>query len=110
MGLALDLLEKLYESHTDDDTLRRLLKEAEVAFIDKAYRHYLPPDKIPMLTREGRELESEKLSPSEFFLLSRIDGTWDIKSIIQIAPIREVETLVALTRMRESGLIELRDP
>jgi hypothetical protein len=55
-------------------------------------------------------LTAERLSPSEFFLLSRIDGTWDVKSIIQITPLREVDALRALKRMREKGLIELRDP
>jgi hypothetical protein len=55
-------------------------------------------------------LESEKLSPSEFFLLSRMDGSWDVKSIIQIAPLREADALRTLKRMRENGVIELKDP
>jgi len=55
-------------------------------------------------------LKAEDLSPSEFFMLSRIDGTWDIKSIIQIAPLRESDALRTLKRLRENGLIELKDP
>lgn len=107
---ALDILDALYREHPGDDALRRLTAEAEAAFLDKAYRHYLPPDKVPMLAVPMESLESAKLSPPDFFLLSRIDGTWDIKSIIQIAPLREVDALRTLKRMRESGMIKLQDP
>jgi hypothetical protein len=107
---ALDILDELYRQQPNDDALRRLTAEAEAAFVDRAYRHFVPPDKIPVLTRSVESLASESLSPHEFFLLSRIDGTWDVKSIIQIAPLREVEALRTLKRMREIGTIDLRDP
>lgn len=107
---ALDVLDRLCREQPGDESLRRLTAEAEAAFIEKAYRHYLPPSKILSLTRTMDGLKTENLSPSEFFLLSRIDGTWDIRSIIQIAPLRESETLRTLKRLRENGLIELKDP
>ncbi|HKQ59706.1 MAG TPA: hypothetical protein VJS92_00395, partial [Candidatus Polarisedimenticolaceae bacterium] len=107
---ALDILDVLYRSHPEDESLRRLTAEAEVAFTEKAYRHYLPASKVPVLIKPVESLESENLSPSEVFLLSRIDGSWDVKSIIRIAPIRDVEALRTLKRMRERGVIDLRDP
>ena len=33
-----------------------------------------------------------------------------VKSIIQITPLREVDVLRTLKRMREKGLIDLKDP
>ena len=42
--------------------------------------------------------------------MSRIDGHWDVKSIIQVSPIREADAVRTLKRMREKGFIELRDP
>jgi len=107
---ALEILDHLYRRFPGDESLRRLSAEAEAAFVEKAYRHYLPPAKIPALTKPVAGLDSEKLSPSEFFLLSRIDGSWDVKSIIQIAPLRESDALRTLKRMRENGVIVLRDP
>jgi hypothetical protein len=107
---ALDLLDELYRASPQDESLRRLTAEAEAAFMDKAYRHYLPAAKVPVLVRPVDTLESESFSPTEFFLLSRIDGSWDVKSIVQIAPLREVECLRTLKRLRESGIFELRDP
>lgn len=108
---ALDVLDGLYREHPGDDSLRRLTAEAEAAFIDKAYRHLLPEKKVPVLTKPAEQLATAaKLSPQEFFLLSRIDGLWDVRSIIQISPLREVDALRTLKRMRELGMIELRDP
>jgi hypothetical protein len=100
---ALDILDRAYKAQPGDEALRRLLAEAEASFVEKAYRHFLPPTKIVALQRTAESLTAERLSPTEFFLLSRIDGTWDVKSIIQITPLREVD-------MREKGLIELKDP
>jgi len=107
---ALDILDRAYKLQSGDDALRRLLAEAEAAFIEKAYRHFLPPSKIVVLARDMGTLTSEHLSPTEFFLLSRIDGSWDVKSIIQITPLREVDVLRTLKKMREKGVIDLRDP
>lgn len=107
---ALDILDGAYRQRPGDDALRHLLAEAEAAFVEKAYRHFLPAGKVPVLTRPIESLTAEQLSPVEFFLVSRIDGTWDVRSIIQIAPIREVDALRTLKRLRERGLFELRDP
>jgi hypothetical protein len=107
---ALEILNGTYKAHPGDETLGRLLAEAEACFLEKAYRHYLPPTKIPVLLRPPEELAEEQISPPEYFLLSRIDGVWDVKSIIQVSPIREVDAVRTLKRMREKGFIELRDP
>jgi hypothetical protein len=107
---ALDLLDGAYKQRPGDDALRQRLVEAEGAFVEKAYRHFLPAVKVPVLARTLESLMAENLSPIEYFLVSRIDGTWDVKSIIQIAPIREIEALRTLKRLREKGLFDLRDP
>jgi hypothetical protein len=107
---ALEILDRAYRAQPGDEALRRLLAEAEASFVEKAYRHFLPPSKVVTLLQAAESLTAESLSPTEFFLLSRIDGTWDVKSIIQITPLREVDVLRTLKRMREKGLIDLKDP
>ncbi len=109
MEEALDTLDALYREHPGDDGLTRLRAEAEAAFVERTYRHAVPPDKVPVLKQPIETLSADLLSPHDFFLLSRIDGTWDVKSIIQVAPVREVEALRTLKRMRERGVIELTD-
>jgi len=107
---ALERLEAAQRANPSDRELSRLLSEAETSFVEKAYREDLPPSKIPVPLRPPESLTGEKLSPQEFFLLSRMDGSWDLRSILNIAPIREVEAVRALQKLRQRGLIELREP
>ncbi len=107
---ACDVLNGLHRSRPADEALSRLLAEAEAAFVEKAYRHYFPPGKVPVLKRPIETLTGEDLSPVEFFLLSRMNGSWDVRSIVQITPIREVDALRTLRRLREKDIVELRDP
>lgn len=106
---ALEILNGTYKAYPGDEALGRLLAEAEACFLEKAYRHFVPPHKVPVLLRPPDELTQEQISPEEYFLLSRIDGQWDVKSIIQVSPIREVDAVRTLKRMREKGFIKLRD-
>jgi hypothetical protein len=110
LDAALDLLNAVHRANPEDDALRRLVLDAEVAFVDKAWKHYVPAAKVPVLTRPVDSLTGEALSPQEVFMLSRVDGTWDVRSIIQVSPIREVDALRTLKKLRERGLIELREP
>jgi hypothetical protein len=107
---ALEILDQIYQEYPGDESLRRLTSEAEASFIENAYRHYLPANKIAVLTQPVESYEMENLSPTEFFMLSRIDGSWDIKSIVLIAPLREADALRTLKRMREKGMIDLVEP
>jgi len=104
---ALVILEKARRSAGKNPEMNALIQVAEEHFIDKAYRHYLPPKKIPVLKKSLESLTSLDLSPEEGFLVSRVNGSWDLRSIISISPLREVDALRAFKRLRERGVIDL---
>jgi hypothetical protein len=52
---------------------------------------------------------SQDLSPEEGFLVSRVNGSWDLRSIISISPLREVDALRAFKKLRERGILDLID-
>jgi hypothetical protein len=103
---ALALLEKAPVKSPEIDALRQV---AEEHFIERAYRHYLPPKKIPVLKKPLESLVTYDLSPEEVFLVSRVNGSWDLKSIISISPLREVDALRAFKKLRERGIVDLVD-
>jgi hypothetical protein len=107
---ALALIDAAHEAGVRSADLVALAQEAEGYFVERAYRHYLPPGKIPVLKRPLESLLDEALSPAEMFLVSRVNGAWDLRSIVSISPLREVEALRALKRLRERGVIDLVDP
>lgn len=106
---ALTILEKARKSAGKNPEMNALIQVAEEHFIDKAYRHYLPPKKIPVLKKPLESLMSQDLSPEEGFLVSRVNGSWDLRSIISISPLREVDALRAFKKLRERGILDLID-
>jgi hypothetical protein len=106
---ALSLLDAARDAGLRAPDLNSLAQEAETYFIDRAYRHYLPPAKIPVLKQPLEALIGQALSPEEMFLVSRVNGSWDLRSIVSISPLREVDALRALKRLRERGVIDLVD-
>ncbi len=92
----------------DDPAVRALREEAEAKLSELIYTSVLPPNKVPVLTRPLSEMASENLNAEECYLLSRMDGAWDVQSIVAISPLREVEALRALNGLRERGLIHLQ--
>ena len=104
---ALMILEKARAASGKNPEINALIQVAEEHFMERAYRHYLPPHRIPVLRKPLESLVDQDLSPEEVFLVSRVNGSWDLKSIISISPLREVEALRALKKLRERGIIEL---
>lgn len=104
---ALQLLANAVQLRPSDLAMRQALDDAEQRFVERAHQHYLPPDKVPRLERSLEQMTNENLTPQEVFLATRINGTWTVKDIITISPMREVETLLVLKHLRERGLISL---
>lgn len=65
-------------------------------------------DRIPVLAMDLASLTRQMLDPQEGFVLSRVNGQWDVQSILKICPLTEEDTLLIFARLLERGLIELR--
>jgi len=107
---ALVLLDTLRDAGLKSPEMHVLTQEAERYFVERAYRYYLPPGKVPVLKRPLESLVGEALSPEEVFLVSRVNGAWDLRAIMSISPLREVDALRALKKLRERGVIDLVEP
>jgi len=107
---ALELLNASYRAHPDEGYLRRLIAKAEAAYIDSAQRHGLSYERVPVPARSEDGALPQGLGPQESFLVSLLDGHADIRTILWLAPLREVDVLRSLRQMQDRGLIEIRDP
>jgi len=104
---ALELLNASYRAHPDENHLRRLIAKAESAYVEHVQRHGLTLDKVPVLDADGSATHG--LGPQESYLISLLDGKADIRSIIWVAPLREIDVLRTLRQMLDQGVIELRE-
>ncbi len=69
----------------------------------------IPPEAVPHLKVTLVELSGLDLDPQEGFVLSRVNGDWDVASITKICPMAEQEVLIIFKRMLDQGLIELEE-
>jgi hypothetical protein len=106
---ALELLYASYRAHPSENHLRRLIDKAESAYVEHVQRHGLTLDKVPVPVPVDKSSAPLGLGPQESYLISLLDGNADVRSIIWVAPLREVDVLRTLRQMLDQGLIELRE-
>ncbi len=63
---------------------------------------------IPTLAKTFDEMTNMNFAPNEGFILSRINGMWDIGSLVKISPMRETDALLIFYKLLKQGIIELR--
>jgi hypothetical protein len=81
------------------------MDQAEKALCQEYYDGPIPPGKIPYLLVPLSSLTRYNLTHEEGFVASRINGTWDVKSIVMLSPLRELEILQVLEKMLKLEII-----
>ena len=83
--------------------------------IGVAYHKYLQAyfgggTKIPSLNVSLQELMTKRtdFSPEEGFIVSRINGSWNVQAIAKVSPIPEFHALRILKRLEEEGIISVK--
>ncbi|TVQ79086.1 MAG: DUF4388 domain-containing protein [Bradymonadales bacterium] len=105
---AYSILENFVASKPTDEEGQTLF-----AVVRESYLKYLyelcPPNSIPVLTMDFSDLNEEIFSSKEGYLASRINGEWDVKSLIMISPLGEMESLRILQRLVDGGMVKLHE-
>lgn len=68
----------------------------------------IPLDRVPLRKVSIAELSQRELSPQEGFFFSRINGEWDVNSILKICPFAEQDVLIIIKQFLDDALIELK--
>jgi hypothetical protein len=95
--------------HPADESLRHLLTNAEKDFWEKTLTGDLPLASVPASVATSDPSAEAELSAEESFLVGHIDGKRDVRTLMWLAPMREVETLRTLRRMLGRGLIQVTE-
>jgi hypothetical protein len=64
-------------------------------------------DKIPVLKMDLQTLTRENFDSQEGFVLSRVNGQWDVQSILKICPMSEEDALMIFVRLIDRHVIDL---
>lgn len=88
-----------------DGRASEAIREAEREIKSALQKDGVSGEKVPELAVPVSDLTERSFSPHEGFVLSRINGQWDVKSIMKISPIRELEVLMIFQKFLRDGVI-----
>ncbi|HZI60234.1 MAG TPA: DUF4388 domain-containing protein [Pyrinomonadaceae bacterium] len=104
---ALLIVQKALQQQPNNAEAQRLLVDAEEKYVKHVYANDLSPKAVPQLLVAASDLTLQQIDPQEGFVLSRINGSWDIQSILSICPFREADCLRMIRDLLKRGIISL---
>lgn len=87
--------------------VRTAIKGAETVILGELRNQGLLDSKVPKVAKPLEEITQMNFTPNEGFILSRINGTWDIGSLIKISPIRETDAMLIFYKLWKDQIISL---
>lgn len=87
--------------------VRSAVRGAEAAIVSDLRSQGLSDSKVPKVSKSLEAITQMNFTPNEGFMLSRINGHWDIGSLIKISPIREPDALLIFYKLWKDGIIEI---
>src|SRR5512134_2765683 len=102
---------KAYEDVLALDRLNQNAKKGLIAAMEARQREKavkaVPLNKVPHLTVDMAALTRENFDSHEGFVLSRVNGDWDVQSILKLCPMTEEDALLIFARLLDRKLIRL---
>ena len=105
--LALRHLKAARSVAPDNQTVRLAVDKAEGVIRDRIEAAGVVLTAVPRLTAAATDLDSVKISPQEAFILSRLDGIYDLQTILKISPMPQLESQVVFWKLLQAGYVEM---
>ena len=103
--IALSLIHQILEQEPKNTEARGLLVLAEGAYVKQIYTSQFSRQAVPKLLVAPENLSFDGIGSKEGFVLSRINGEWDIESILSICPFHEADSLRMIKTLLDKGII-----
>ena len=108
--LALRHLRAAFALDPDDPDALSALRQAEKKIREEIEKAGVTLGSIPQLAATMEQLTASKLSPHEGFMLTRVNGSYDIQSILKITPMQQLDALMVFWKLASGGFIRLLPP
>jgi len=93
------------------DPTNRQLKQSIDSAEDKIKQRLLNDGvsmtSVPQLDCNIEEIDSTTLTPKAGFMLTRLDGTYDLNGIVKISPMSPLEAQIVIWELKEAGYVKL---
>ncbi len=87
--------------------VRSAIKGAEAIILTDLHGQGLHESCVPRVAKSFEDITSMDFTPNEGFILSRVNGQWDIGSLLKISPIREPDAMLILYKLWKDGIITI---
>ncbi len=105
---AVNLYKYLFKHLPEDEEVNRGLALAEEGSCQLFFKESVPLSSVLELAVPLEKLARENISPHEGFLASRVNGTWDIASILKVSPMAERQALKAIRKLLNKGILRVK--
>jgi hypothetical protein len=94
----------------DSNRIKKTAEAAEKRIIVAIRQDGIDMKAVPEVACDPTKLDSLDLSPQEGFILTRVNGTYDIQTILKITPVPPLEAQVLFWKLHQAGHISLEPP
>lgn len=91
----------------EDPDIQDALTQAEKVVRVEIEKSGVTLTSVPQLAVSFDQLTNSKLSPQEGFMLTRINGSYDIQSILKITPMPQLDALLVFWKLAKEGVIKM---
>ncbi|HUP44048.1 MAG TPA: DUF4388 domain-containing protein [Thermoanaerobaculia bacterium] len=85
--------------------VRSAIRGAEAVILAELHNLGIVESKVPKVLKSLDEITQMNFTPNEGFLLSRINGTWDLGSILKVSPIREPDAMLIFYKLWKDKIV-----
>ncbi len=105
---AVKLLGYAARKEPGDAKVRELLGRAEASFNERLAAESIPQEAILELNVPLDKLVPYSLTPQEGFIATRVNGIWDLSSILKVCPLPKAEALMAVKKLLDLEVLRLK--
>ena len=92
----------------DAKNVQQALEKGEEIVANQIAKAGITLESVPKLERTMAELPNLQISPQGGFILTRVNGSYDIRSIVKISPMPQIDAMLVFFRLLEAGHISLK--
>jgi hypothetical protein len=94
----------------DSNRIKKTVEAAERRIVIAIRQDGIDMKAIPVLNCDPEALDTLDISPQQGFILTRVNGTYDIQTILKITPVPPLEAQVLFWKLHQAGHISLDSP
>jgi hypothetical protein len=94
----------------DSNRIKKTVEAAERRVVVAIRQDGIDMKVVPLLDCDPASLDSLDISPQQGFILTRVNGSYDIQTILKITPVPPLEAQVLFWKLHQAGHIKLEPP